>query len=357
LTEDNHSFHPVLSPDGMKIAYLHIKAETCEGCLLPAEYEIYVMHADGTSAHLVAGEAWARTEMRWSPDGKTLAYSGVPSATESSLYLVGPDNTDSPRLVRRISGSAFEWSPDGKRIAHGCPASDKESRVRIRLCLSETSAGGHSKVMPEGALPSTFSWSPDGSRVAFVVAYKKSSALFVAGTDGSPPKSLTELNSVSIAPQWSSDGKRIVFADADHGKGAVYVVNADGGARQRLTDPQLRASNPMWSPDEKQIAFTGVVHESMQIYLVNADRSKLRAVMQDEKMGCNHIAWSGDSKLLLLRCGHPQLSPPIGAEGSSENLYVVAVNDAASRPRQLTKDGISDISFAPVKPGPYKGRE
>ncbi|MBZ5541053.1 MAG: hypothetical protein LAN61_11105 [Acidobacteriia bacterium] len=361
LTEDNHSFNPVLSPDGTKIAYIHIKPETCEGCLLPAEYEIYVMNADGTGPHVVAGMVGPDAKICWSPDEKTLSYTGfpvesnqnVPFAPESPLYLVQLGSTASPRLLSHEIGDTFEWSPDGKWIAHGCPAPQKDSRSRIRLCLSETGKGEHFKVLPEGAFPYGFSWSPDGTRLAYVVAGKNTSALFVAGTDGSPPKSLTEVNSVIIAPQWSPDGKQIVFSDSGHGKRAVYVMNADGAARQRLTDPKLRAASPMWSPDGKQIVFTGVVHDRPQTYLVNADGSELRIVTHDEKMGCRNIAWLRDSRLLLLRCGYPQPSPTFPMAASNENLYVVAV-DPAGQPRQLTKDGIGAISFAPVNPGPRR---
>jgi len=360
LTEDNHSFNPVLSPDGTKIAYIHIKAETCEGCLLPAEYEIYVMNADGTAPHVVAGMAGPDAEIRWSPDGKTLAYMGLPVEPgpnapvlpESPLYLVQVDSAASPQLLSHEIGGTFRWSPDGKWIAYACPVPQKNSPSRIRFCRSETGKGEQFKVLPEGALPIGFSWSPDGNRLAYIAVGKKSSALFIAGTDGSSPRSLTKVNSVTIAPQWSTDGKQIVFSDSAHGKRAVYVINADGAARQRLTDPQLRASNPMWSPDGKQIAFTGVVHDRPQVHLVNADGSVLRAVTRDKKIGCRDIARLRDSKLLLLRCGYPQPSPASLTEVSNENLYVVAVDDPAGRPRQLTKDGIGAISFAPVKPGP-----
>jgi hypothetical protein len=81
LTHDNHSFNPVLSPDGARIAYVHIRPDTCEGCFKPAEYELFLMNADGTDPHSIA-ELDGPVTIGWSPDSKALAYGKFPFARD-----------------------------------------------------------------------------------------------------------------------------------------------------------------------------------------------------------------------------------------------------------------------------------
>jgi hypothetical protein len=84
LTEDNHSSAPVLAPDGSQIAYVHIKAETCEGWLIPAEYELYVMNADGTDPHFVAASEEPLPYISWSLCGLETRYPTQPKPLTSN---------------------------------------------------------------------------------------------------------------------------------------------------------------------------------------------------------------------------------------------------------------------------------
>lgn len=100
LTTDGHSFNPVLSPDGTRIAYLHITADTCEHCLVPPNYEINVMNADGTEPHTLAAVD-GPVMLSWSPDGRTLVY----GATAARPDERGPDLYDPDTLNKMFSAS------------------------------------------------------------------------------------------------------------------------------------------------------------------------------------------------------------------------------------------------------------
>jgi Tol biopolymer transport system component len=358
LTEDNHSFAPVLSPDGSRIAYIHITPETCEGCLLPAKYELYVMNADGSDPHFVAPLDGPLPFLRWSPDGHAISYGGWPrrqpqplTFSGSTLYLASLGSSESPRLLNQNVIGPFAWSPDGKWIAHGCATEQTQARARIRLCLSEVANTGNSRMLPDGASLSGVSWSPDSKHIAFVVWEKNTKSIFVAGTDASSPRVLTDTSWIFCQPHWSPDGQKILFEDTEKRKGAIFVINSDGSNRNRLTGPKLKASGPVWSPDGSKIAFARKVDAWLQVHLMNADGSGLRQITHDKKMGYSVRAWLPGSSLLLLACGHLELAYP-DPTPVDVRLCVLDVNDPSGAPRELAKDIHTAYSFAQIPSAP-----
>jgi len=358
LSQDNHSFAPALSPDGSRIAYVHIKAETCEGCLLQAEYELYVMNADGSDPHFLNDLEGPLSRIRWSPDSKFVSYCGWTRRDPQSSLLSGSpiflnrlDGPASPLLLVQESVGDFEWSPDGKWVAHGCitQQSPKSPRSpRVGLCLTRVGEPGNPIRLSEGPITPYFSWSLDSTRILFIAGDFGSRSILVAGTDGSQPKALTRIDSVITRPHWSPDGTQIVFLDEDHRKAAVFTMNADGSNRQRLTEPKLRASDPVWSPDGKQIAFSGVVHDWLQVHLMNADGSGLRQVTHDKKSGCSDPSWLPNSRMLLLSCGYVKPDMDLVPKGATWHLSLLNVDDPAGLPRELAALIQGPISYASI---------
>ena len=82
--------------------------------------------------------------------------------------------------------------------------------------------------------------------------------LYVMGTDGSNPRSLTALRDGAEAEdiEWSVDGRKIAFVSDATGSKQVYTINRDGSELQQLTtsghNTQLQ-----WSPDGRYIALSG----------------------------------------------------------------------------------------------------
>jgi dipeptidyl aminopeptidase/acylaminoacyl peptidase len=355
LTEDNHSFGPVLSPDGSRIAYIHITPETCEGCLLPAKYELYVMNADGTDPHFVTPLDGPLPFLRWSPDGKSVAYGGgfakrdsqPPAFAKSPLYLAKLDGTSAPFLLSQEVVGTFEWSPDGKWIAHGCPAQQTPSPIRVRLCLSKVGEQGNSTVFSEESPLSGFSWSPDSTSVAFVYLTKNNQSILIAGTNGSPTRALANVRAMFTKPCWSPDGQKILFEDIENDKAAIFIINSDGSNRQRLTEPKLKASNAMWSPDGKQIAFRALVHGRPQIYLMNADGSEIRQITHEKKMQNSGFLWLAKNTLLLFSSSYLEPVLLLALKPINQNLSVLDLDEPTGHPLPLAQNVPSALSIAP----------
>ena len=357
VTDDNHSFAPKWSPDGKRIAYVHIKAETCEGCILPAEYEIYVMDADGLDAHLVANVPGSVAEIGWSPDGKNVAFSVLREtgdvetniSGQSALYLADPDGTDALRPLNQGIEGSFAWSPSGTWVAYGCLSREGKEKPRLRFCLMNTQHQNEQRMLPGDAIPLGYSWSPDGSELAFVVEQKKNRAIFVARTDGSEPRHVTDFEGAFASLAWSPDGKQIMFSATEHAREVIHVANADGTAARILTAPKLNAAGSAWSHDGKRIAFCGGDSKKQQVYVVNADGSGLRSVTHDKEMGCAHVLWSPEGAQIFFDEGVPTTLWSAPYQSSPGKLYVVAADEADAKPVKLV-ERISSYSIQPGSP-------
>ena len=362
LTSDNHSFSPALSPDGSRIAYIHITPRSCEGCLWPAEYELSVMNADGSDPRSLASLGNQYPWIRWSPDGKTLsALNGIDASEEKlphrdkSLFLFHTDSGAPPELLAKNAMIGYEWSPDGRWIAYPCLVSQETAHRRFSLCVVEANGKSASRVLAEDVSPIIHSWSPDSSQLVYTSVIRKEIRLFVVAVDGSSAKLLTELSSPSLLisnPQWSPDGKQIVFSNSGRGKSSIWMVDPHGSDRHRPIEPKLQASGPLWSPDGKQIVFSALVHGWDQVHLMNSDGTGLRQITHEKNMGCLITKWLPQSTLLLLSCGYFK-SLYADKEPVDRRLCVLDLNDPRGIPRELLKNFHTGVSVAPTpQPSP-----
>ena len=83
--------------------------------------------------------------------------------------------------------------------------------------------------------------------------------LFVARTDGSEMRQITELGGANWAPFFHPDGKRILFS-SNHATGRfpfnIYMVDVTGENLTQITYDEAFDSFPMFSPDGTKLAFS-----------------------------------------------------------------------------------------------------
>ncbi len=81
-------------------------------------YQLYVMHLDGTNERLISDGTGGNVYPRFSPDGKQVAYLYF-NNTGSSIRVVNTDGTNRRVLVEETDKSHpdhLAWSPDGRSI-------------------------------------------------------------------------------------------------------------------------------------------------------------------------------------------------------------------------------------------------
>ena len=195
--------------------------------------------------------------LRWPADGGKMfvyqpAYEGF-----KALKLVSAAGDEVRQLLRkpRYSGNEQRWSPDSKYVV-----------TRNWSGYSIVPVSG-AKPYPIKLDPSFRSWptffSPDNRKLA--LSNLKGDGLYTAPMSlelgrmtGVPVKvfdgriELGGMLKPVIAIKWSPDGSRLAMLH-DHN---LWIANSDGSAPRRLTDNSDRKSSLAWSSDSREIQWT-----------------------------------------------------------------------------------------------------
>jgi len=264
---------PTFSPGGDTIAFVATR-----GSGEDAKPAIYMMSLRG-------GDPWpfgrydeAVGEVRWSPDGRYLAFVKIDTLAKSIRewrkkkwdQVVEDERLQFPALwvteiatgtQRRLTSGAhyvwnMRWSPDSRSIAFlvsptGKP--DDENLVDIGIVPVQ---GGPLRTL--GVIGSPFSWSPDGRWIAWSNGSDRNvhvgkSDLWVIPASGGKPVNLTAgFDEDAEAPAWSSDSDTLYFHAARGTSTVLAAVARTGGGVRLGADRRGEAGAPV-------IARTGAV--------------------------------------------------------------------------------------------------
>jgi WD40 repeat protein len=143
--------------------------------------------------------------------------------------------------------------------------------------------------------------SPDGQWVAFTTGDQED--LFVARSDGTQFRRLTDDPFRDRGPSWSPDGQTIAFYSDRGGSYQLWTIRPDGSGLERLTAAQGPANFPVWSPDGTRIA-TKIVPGDWMLISLAAKRSSLMPPV-DKAKGFWPFSWAPDGRRLVGALIHP----------------------------------------------------
>jgi len=96
--------------------------------------------------------------------------------------------------------------------------------------------------------------SPDGQWVALALGPPQED-IYIAQSDGSGLRQLTNDSAYDRVPQWSQDGSRIAFHSNRDGVQQIWTIRPDGSELRRLTNYSKEGlRSAVWSPDGARIA-------------------------------------------------------------------------------------------------------
>jgi Tol biopolymer transport system component len=253
-----------------------------------SEGSIYTARADGTHVRSLRQHPSTISDLAWSPDGSTLAYTWEGGAPGLYVYLIGADGSE-PRLIADTDGNLPPqptWFPDGKSIAYvdtgplaaarlvavrlggtgprgklmstgeACsfsdPAISSNGLIAIRdSCMQpqrseieifDTSGHMLTVVRSTSGADAGPAWAPDGRTLLF----GRGGVLYTIRRDGSNLRSLAREQAIHLS--YSPDGTKILFQEGTASRpGAIEVMDADGRNIRRLSLPQF-ATSPSWQP-------------------------------------------------------------------------------------------------------------
>jgi Tol biopolymer transport system component len=239
--------------------------------------------------------------------------------SQNNIYLLDLKSGKESLLYNAPHASgigAVRWSPDGKSIAF--PLYSGENSDIFVLTLGES--------VPRQITDTPYielrpAWSPDGTEMIATTVIDKYGQIIKFRTDElSEAVQITKGKWNFDQPSWSSDGKNIVYISSKDIPSGIYIMNSDG-SNQTLLSKDISGYIPAWSPDGKYIAFESKSLSSRwRIVLYHTKDGEFTLLIpnntgeaEDEKYSIGGPIWSKNGKCVLF----------IKGKESDEFLYVM----------------------------------
>ena len=277
-----------IAPDGSRIIYTRQHANVLED---KWDSELWIVNVDGSQNRFFVKGSGAR----WSPDARRVLYlaDGEPKGSQVFVRWVDVDGPATPVTHVTETPRSPRWSPDGKTIAFSMFVPEK-GELKITM-PSE----------PKGA-----KWT-SAPRYVQNLHYRQDQVgfledghihLFVVPADGGTPKALTEgkwsvgagneLRGAATV-EWTPDGKSILFeglrdpdAERKYQTSQIYAVDVATGAIRDVVSTAGAWGRPAISPDGRQVAFSGFpasakTHTVSDLYVIPIAGGAMKKITGD----------------------------------------------------------------------------
>lgn len=285
---------------------------------------LWLIHPDGSDLTQVTadGSVHSNVELKWSPDGSTLAFTRV-SATPHvyELLLLSIDSFE----LRTFSidlGGGFDWSTDSKLIVYDRPTFFNEETFKNEplqeddgFWILDIESGEYSLLitfsMDElNAFPISPDWSPSGEYISFVLPCFEPQCTRTGLLYYEDPN-INEISLFEIFPagmlncDWNPSASQLAcnsesFNDTGLLDEHILIVDSPGGEPLHIPKPNSMQQDvfPLWSPDGSRIAFSS--------YIVGTSADRSIFIIDTENLVRQEIgngfprAWSPDGRFLAI---------------------------------------------------------
>lgn len=286
---------PMLSRDGQRVVYVRNSMDILKD---RRRSNLWTINSDGTDHRPLTTGPRSVSSPALSPDATRIAYVDRDELA-SQIFLRWIDSGSTAQLTRSAEAPrSLRWSPDGRWIAFA-----------MRVAVEPPSIGKMPKA-PKGA-----EWAPPPQVVDRLI-YRNDGAgkrphayyqIFVVPADGGPMRQLTQGpydHSGDIA--WSPDSSALYFS-ANRGEDRwMNVVNSDlfrlelaSGAVEQLTERQGPDGSPRPSADGRHLAYlgaddTGHPYKAERLYLLDLQSLESRELLPALDRSVSNPRWSED---------------------------------------------------------------
>jgi Tol biopolymer transport system component len=216
------------------------------------------------------------SDIAWSPNGRTIAYSifNLGQLAGTQLWLYDMQAGESTLLTTGYVDTPYSlsWSPDNRFLL--VAGKDETQRTWSLMVLDVQTRDQY--VMLEDSIYTDISadWSPAGDWIAFSAGESGGNPqLWSAATDGSSLTALTaDETFANLKPSWKPDGSSLAYFRRDgQGNVALWRMNPDGQNAVEVADldQDVILEKPVWSPDGSRLAVIHGDEEETEVLLID----------------------------------------------------------------------------------------
>jgi dipeptidyl aminopeptidase/acylaminoacyl peptidase len=297
-----NDYAPQFSPGGDTLAFLSPR-DSDEG-----KPSIWFLPLRGGEPWKLATFAESVGEMRWSPDGRSIAFTMLDTLSKQTKewrkkkwdHVVEDEIPQYNHLwildvasgqQRRITSGAFmvadpRWSPDSKSIAFvwnptGTVDDGNLSDVAIVPAIGTSATPRRLGAMPEGG----FAWSPDGKWLAWAGTTDRDkhvgkALLWYCGVSTGKPTPLTEaFDEDAFSPVWNASSDTLHFFSQQGASVRVASVARTGGAVTLGLDLAGEAGGaPVMGPGGRVAYVRSRWNQPNELYVADGVNAASRAI-------------------------------------------------------------------------------
>ncbi len=235
------------------------------------------------------------SSIRWSPDGTKVAVAGFKNYDDPAvnLYVAEADLSQWRGVAFDLTSSQFSWSPDGKSLVYSGRSWDRYGSLHNDLYVVGCD-GKNRRRLTKNLRASDPDWSPDGTEIACIVYQGGMTDLALINSDGTGLKFLTQAEDwlQCFSPRWSPDGTKIAFSIVEDNKGDLALFDIERDDYRKLTSDEMEDRYPEFSPEGKYMTFISYRSGVPNLYQYDLDEGRITQLTDIRDGAILSSAWN-----------------------------------------------------------------